>query len=98
MDKRKALGKGDFYKKYATDHNVTLGEAEKAVNNFLSTLQGTLVGGEDVNFTGFGKVSVVDRAEHEGRNPQTKEPMTIPASKAVRFSAGKTLKDAVNNK
>ena len=30
-----------------------------------------------------------------GRNPQTKEPIPIPAYKAPVFKAGKALKDAV---
>ncbi|MBR1736076.1 MAG: HU family DNA-binding protein, partial [Firmicutes bacterium] len=57
-----------------------------------------LVGGNDVRLVGFGTFDVLDRAEHEGRNPRTKEPMTIPASKAPRFRAGKALKDAVNGR
>ena len=38
------------------------------------------------------------RPEREARNPQTKEPITIPASKAPVFKAGKALRDAVNGK
>lgn len=47
---------------------------------------------------GFGTFEVKDRAERKGRNPQTKEPITIPASKAPVFKAGKGLKDKVNKK
>ena len=46
-------------------------------------------------FVGFGTFEVKDRAERIGRNPQTKESITIPASKVPSFKAGKTLKDAV---
>ena len=38
------------------------------------------------------------RKAREGRNPRTKEKITIPASKNVRFKAGKDLKEAVNTK
>lgn len=31
-----------------------------------------------------------------GRNPQTGEPINIPASKALRFRAGKAAKDQLN--
>ena len=44
---------------------------------------------------GFGSFEVKTRAERMGRNPQTKEPIPIPASKAPVFKAGKALKDAV---
>ncbi|NLL95685.1 MAG: integration host factor subunit alpha, partial [Clostridiaceae bacterium] len=36
------------------------------------------------------------RAERKGRNPQTREEITIPASKAPVFKAGKGLKEKVN--
>jgi len=47
---------------------------------------------------GFLTVDVVERAEREGRNPQTGKPMKIAASKAPRFKVGKKLRDAVNGK
>ncbi len=37
-------------------------------------------------------------AARKGRNPQTKEEIKIPASKAPVFKAGKALKDLVNKK
>ena len=45
---------------------------------------------------GFGTFEVSERAARTGRNPQTGEEMTIPASKAPKFKAGKALKDLVN--
>ena len=45
---------------------------------------------------GFGTFEVVDRDAREGRNPKTGETMTIAASKAPKFKAGKALKDEVN--
>ena len=46
---------------------------------------------------GFGTFEVSERAAREGRNPQSGEPMTIAASKAPKFKAGKALKDMINN-
>ena len=43
-----------------------------------------------------GTFAVASRPERTGRNPSTGEPMTIKASKAPKFTAGKALKDAVN--
>ena len=45
---------------------------------------------------GFGTFEVSERAERDGRNPQTGEPMKIAASKTPKFKAGKALKDAIN--
>ena len=44
---------------------------------------------------GFGSFEVRERAPRIGRNPRTKEEVTIPASKAVQFKSGKVLKRAV---
>ena len=52
--------------------------------------------GGKVQIVGFGTFEVSERAEREGRNPQTGETMTISASKAPKFKAGKALKDALN--
>ena len=51
---------------------------------------------EKVQVIGFGTFEVRTRAERTGRNPRTKEEMTIPASKSPAFKAGKQLKDLVN--
>ena len=45
---------------------------------------------------GFGKFEVRERAERKGRNPQTKEEIIIPATKAPVFKVGKNLKELVN--
>lgn len=47
---------------------------------------------------GIGKLSVSQRVERQGRNPQTGKPITIPANKGVKFAASKSLKDGLNGK
>ena len=56
----------------------------------------SLVAGEPVRVSGLGTFNVAARPARDGRNPQTGESIKIPASKAVRFHAGKTVKDALN--
>ena len=51
--------------------------------------------GDDVALVGFGTFSVVNRVERIGRNFKTGKNIPIPASKSVKFKAGKTLKEAV---
>jgi nucleoid DNA-binding protein len=51
--------------------------------------------GNKVALVGFGSFSVGKRKARTGRNPQTGATIKIAARKVPKFSAGKTLKDAV---
>lgn len=70
--------------------------AEKAVNATTQAIVEALSRGNKVTLVGFGTFEVVTRASRKGVNPRTREPITIKASKAPRFKAGKVLKEAVN--
>ena len=70
-------------------------EAEKAVNAFTAVVEDALKKGEKVQLIGFGTFEVKKRAARKGRNPQTKQEITIKASKAPVFKAGQALKNAV---
>ena len=71
-------------------------DAEKALKAFTEVVAEELQKGEKVQLVGFGTFEVSERAEREGRNPRSGETMTIAASKAPKFKAGKALKDAIN--
>lgn len=71
-------------------------DAQKALDAFIEVIGEELTAGEKVQITGFGTFEVSERAAREGRNPQSGETMTIPASKSPKFKAGKVLKDKVN--
>ena len=71
-------------------------DAEKAVKAFTDAVAEELVKGGKVQIVGFGTFEVSERAAREGRNPKSGESMTIAASKAPKFKAGKALKDQVN--
>ena len=74
-------------------------EAERALNAFIETVTESLKKEEKVQLVGFGTFETRDRKAREGRNPRKPdEVIKIPASKAPVFKAGKTLKEAVNNK
>ena len=70
--------------------------AGEAIEAFVEAVIETIAAGEELNIAGFGKFCVAERAEREGRNPATGEAITIAASKAPKFKAGKAFKDAVN--
>ena len=70
--------------------------SEEALTVALDLITEALAEGEKVQLVGFGSFEVRERAPRIGRNPRTKEEMTIPASKAVQFKSGKVLKRAVS--
>src|SRR5215471_13007651 len=69
------------------------GQAVKAVVNAILD---SLVAGEAVRVSGLGTFNVAARPAREGRNPQSGQTIKIAASRAVRFHAGKAVKDALN--
>lgn len=70
-------------------------DAEKAVNAVFETVSEELAAGNSVQLTGFGSFEVRQRKEKTCINPQTKEKMTIPATKTPAFKPGKQLKDLI---
>ena len=70
-------------------------DSEKAINAAFDAITAALVAGEKVQLVGFGAFEVKERGERVGRNPQTKEEITIPAARIASFKVGKALKDAV---
>lgn len=71
-------------------------KAEEALDAVIDCVREALVAGDAVSFTGFGSFKVNTRAARKGRNPQTHEEIDIPASKVVKFTPAKALKDALN--
>ena len=80
----------------ASETKLTKKAAEAAVNSALNAIANALAEGEKVQIAGFGTFEVKARGERIGRNPATKEQITIPASKSPKFKAGKALKDMLN--
>lgn len=70
-------------------------DSEKAVSAVVDAITEALASGDKVSLVGFGTFEVKERGERKGINPRTKEEITIAATKAPVFKAGKALKDAV---
>lgn len=90
------MNKAELVSSIAQKSDLSKKDAEKALNAVLESVEEALVKGEKVQLVGFGSFEVRERAERKGRNPQTKEEITIKASKSPIFRVGKALKDAVN--
>ena len=90
------MNKAELIAAIAAKTGDTKKGAEASVNAFVDVVAEALVKGDKVQLVGFGSFEVRKRAARKGRNPQTKEEIKIPASKAPVFKAGKALKDRVN--
>lgn len=87
------MNTGELAAAVATTMGTSEKEAKAAVSAVVDKIAEAVSRGEEVAITGFGKFTVKDRPEREGRNPATGQSMTIAASKKVTFTAAKGLKD-----
>ncbi len=90
------MNKTDLIDAVAEATDLTKKQSEAAINATLDAIVGALANEEKVVLVGFGTFETKKRAARKGRNPSTKEPINIPASKAPVFKAGKGMKDKVN--
>jgi len=90
------MNKAELVAAIADKAELSKKDAEAALKAFTDVVAEELKKGEKIQLVGFGTFEVSERAARTGRNPQTGEEMTIPASKAPKFKAGKTLKDLMN--
>ncbi len=90
------MNKQELISQIAKDTGITKVAAAGAVDSFFAGLVKSLKKGQSITFVGFGTFKTVQRKARTARNPQTGAPIKIPKRKAVRFTAGKALKAAVN--
>lgn len=92
------MKKGELVAELSKRTDMSATAANNALNTLIDIVTERLKKGDTVGITGFGTFSVAKRAARKGRNPATGEAIKIAASKTPRFSAGATLKAAVNPK
>jgi len=90
------MNKAELIDAISDSAGLTKADAGRALDGTITAVTDALAGGDSVSLIGFGTFAVKDRAERQGRNPQTGETITIKAAKIPSFKAGKALKDAVN--
>ena len=90
------MNKTELVAAMAEQAQISKKDAEAALKAFTDVVANELKANGKVQLVGFGTFEVSERAAREGRNPQTGETMTIAASKAPKFKAGKALKDMLN--
>lgn len=90
------MNKAELIDAVAEAADLQKADAGRAVDAVFDCITDCLKKGDQVTLVGFGTFSVNERAARTGRNPRTGETISIAASKAPKFKAGKGLKDAVN--
>jgi len=90
------MNKAELVAEMASKTGEIKKSTEASLDAFVSVVTDSLVKGDKVQLVGFGSFEIRKRAARKGRNPQTKEEIRIPESKAPVFKAGKALKDTVN--
>jgi DNA-binding protein HU-beta len=90
-------GKVEIIDAIAEGTGMSKRDAATAYDSFLKAVTDSLRKGERVNVSGLGSFTVSERGARQGRNPKTGESISIPASRAVKFKAGKELKETLNS-
>ena len=89
------MNKSELINAVAEKAALSKKDSEAAVTAALDAITAALAEGDEVRLVGFGTFEVKKREARMGRNPQTKEPIPIAASKVPTFKPGKAFKDAV---
>jgi DNA-binding protein HU-beta len=90
------MNKSELISAIAEQANLSKADAGRSLDALIKTIETTLKTGDPIALVGFGTFDVKARAERTGRNPQTGQEITIPATNVPSFKPGKGLKDAVN--
>ena len=93
-----ALTKNEIVDSIYTKLDLPKYRSIKVVESLLEIIKKTLVNGEDVLISGFGKFRVKNKRERSGRNPQTAEEMTLRARRVVGFRCSGVLRNKINGK
>ena len=91
-----ALTKEKLITHLETQLGIGRQESRQIVERLLKIMKDTLSRGEDLLISGFGKFSVRQKKARRGRNPQTKERITLAARKVLVFKASGVLRKRIN--
>jgi DNA-binding protein HU-beta len=89
------VNKNDIVEFVAERADVSKSSAARTVDAVIEAITGALVNGDSVTLVGFGTFVVTERPARVGRDPRTRKPINIDASRSARFRSGKVLKQAV---
>ena len=91
------MNKEELIAAIAEKSEYTKVDVKKYLDSYIEVVTNELKKGDSIQLVGFATLTVVSKPARKGRNPRTGKEISIPASKAVKFSVGKQLKEAVNS-
>jgi DNA-binding protein HU-beta len=91
------MKKSDLVEVISQKNNLPKAQTQQVVEDMLEQISVALSRGEKIDLRGFGTFSVRESAARTGRNPQTGDPIQIPARRMPGFKPGKELKDRCND-
>ncbi|WP_026962270.1 HU family DNA-binding protein [Alicyclobacillus herbarius] len=89
------MNKMELINKVAERAELKKKDAEAAVNAVFDIITEALKDGDKVQVIGFGTFETRERSARSGRNPQTGETISIPASVVPAFKPGNRLKEVI---
>ncbi len=89
------MTKSQLVQKLAEGSELSKKQADAVLQTLVDTTVNSVKKGDPVKIPGLGTFRKVQTKARMGRNPQTGEPIKIPARKKVRFSVAKTFKESV---
>jgi len=92
------MTKAELVALVAAQAGLTNADTERVLDGFRDVIQVHVKNGDDISYPGLGKFSRAQRKARIGRNPQTGEPIKIPAKRVCKFRLAKSLKDTVLGK
>ena len=88
------MNRSELIEEVARRTGLLSADAAMALDGMRDVLAEALARGEKVTLPGFLTAERVSRAERQGRNTHTGEPMTVPAGFSAKLTPGQTLKSA----
>ncbi len=90
------MNKAQLVEHLASEMELTKADCERVIDSAVETIKKAVKKGEDVTLVGFGTFTRSKRKARMGRNPQTGEPLKVPASTVPKFRPGKAFKESLN--
>jgi integration host factor subunit alpha len=92
-----ALTKANIIENIAEQNGFPKNQSSEIIETLLELIKRTLVSGEDVLYSGFGKFSVKEKKERKGRNPETGDVMILKPRRVVTFKWSGKLRERFNS-
>ena len=92
-----ALTKADIVQIVSQETGLAKHQSRHAVETLLEIIKNSLISGDDVLVTGFGKFCVRAKSKRCGRNPATGEAMVLAPRRVVTFKCAGKLRGRCNS-